>query len=96
MSYQSVFIADTVIEELSNQEIDSLSNKLQTHVTLSIKTKKGEQLQYLVQQLILQKLSDICLIDRQMSPILIAELFNKIKSMPGNTQVHFLRTNKVI
>ncbi len=92
----SVFIVDTVIEELSNQELDSLASKLQTHVTLTIKTKKGEQLQYLVQQLISQRLSDICLLDRQLSPILVAELLNKIKGMSGNTQVHFLRTNKVI
>jgi hypothetical protein len=98
MSSQSIYIVDTPIEELSNDDINFIANQLQTHITLCIKTlqNRGEKLQNLIQQLITQNLCDICLIDRSMSPILIGELFNKIQNIQTTIQVHFLRTNKVI
>ena len=98
MSSQSIYIVDTPIEELSNAELMFIASQLQTHITLSIKTleNRGEKLQFLIQQLISQNLCDICLIDRNMSPILINELFDKIKNIQKTVQVFFLRTNKVI
>lgn len=88
-------IITTPLETMNNDNIQDASQKLSTSLTLTVYSKKNEQLKLLVNLITSNYLSDICYIDDLTRPISVLKLLENI-SEEETQQITFVRLNKLI
>jgi hypothetical protein len=88
-------IITTPLETMNNDNIQDASQKLSTSLTLTVYSKKNDQLKFLVNLITSNYLSDICYIDDLTRPISILKLLENV-SEEETQQITFVRLNKLV
>lgn len=88
-------IITTPLETMNNDNIQDASQKLSTSLTLTVYSKKNDQLKFLVNLIISNYLSDICYIDDLKRPISVLKLLENV-SEEETQQITFVRLNKLV
>lgn len=85
----------TSLQYFDSEELVKIASKIETSLVLYIKSENNNNLEFLVNYLQDNNLSDICYIGNDLeNPVHISKIFDHVKNKPES--IYFLRTNKLI